>query len=107
MANSDERMLAALMYVLSFFAPILGPLIIWLIKREESSFIDYHGKEYFNFFISYTVYCFISGILVIILIGFVALAVLGIMAFVFTIIAAIKAYEGYEYRFPLIFRLIK
>lgn len=107
MVKNDERMLAALMYVISFFAPILGPLIIWLIKREESSFIDYHGKEYFNFFISYTVYMFISGLLTIILIGFVGLAVLGIMLFVFTIIAAIKAYEGQEYQFPLIFRLIK
>ncbi|AZU63010.1 DUF4870 domain-containing protein [Neobacillus mesonae] len=107
MVKSEEKMLAALMYVLSFFAPVLGPLIIWLIKREESSFIDYHGKEYFNFFISYTVYLFISSLLTIILIGFVALAALGIMLFVFTIIAAIKAYEGEEYQFPLIFRLIK
>ncbi|MCM3568844.1 DUF4870 domain-containing protein [Neobacillus mesonae] len=107
MVKNDERMLAALMYVLSFFVPILGPLIIWLIKRDESSFIDYHGKEYFNFFISYTVYMFISGLLTIILIGFVAMAVLGIMMFVFTIIAAIKAYEGNDYQFPLIFRLIK
>ncbi|GHH98335.1 DUF4870 domain-containing protein [Neobacillus kokaensis] len=107
MVKSDERMLAALMYVISFFVPILGPLVIWLIKREESSFIDYHGKEYFNFFISYSVYLFISGLLTIILIGFAALAVLGIMLFVYTIIAAIKAYEGQEYQFPLIFRLIK
>ncbi len=107
MVKSEERMLAALMYVLSFFAPVLGPLIIWLIKREDSSFIDYHGKEYFNFFISYSVYFFISGLLTIVMIGFVGLFLLGIMLFVFTIIAAIKAYEGNEYQFPLIFRLIK
>lgn len=107
MINSEERLFAAGMYVLSIFFPVIAPLVIWLIKKDESSFIDYHGREYFNFLISYTVYFFVSGILTIILIGFVALAILGVMLFVFTIIAAIKAYEGNEYRFPLIFRLIK
>ncbi|WP_066256707.1 DUF4870 domain-containing protein [Neobacillus drentensis] len=107
MVNNDERLMAAGIYVLSIFFPVIAPLVIWLIKKDESSFIDYHGREYFNFLISYTVYFFVSGILTIVLIGFVALAVLGVMLFVFTIIAAIKAYEGNEYRFPLIFRLIK
>ncbi|HLO10852.1 MAG TPA: DUF4870 domain-containing protein, partial [Pseudoneobacillus sp.] len=101
------RLLAAGIYVLSLFFPVLAPLIIWLIKKDQSSFIDYHGKEYFNFLISYTVYFIISGLLMIILVGFVTTPILGIMLLVYTIIAAIKAYEGNEYRFPLIFRLIK
>src|SRR3954451_2065403 len=107
MVNNDDRLMAAGIYVLSLFFPVIAPLIIWLLKKDESSFIDYHGREYFNFLISYTVYFFISGLLTIILIGFVALAILGVMLFVFTIIAAVKAYEGKEYQFPLIFRLIK
>jgi uncharacterized Tic20 family protein len=107
MVKSEEKTLAAILYVISFFAPIIGPLIIWLLKKDESQFIDYHGKEYFNFFISYSIYLFISGLLTIILIGFVGLFIFGIMLFVFTIIAAVKAYEGNEYRFPLIFRVIK
>lgn len=107
MVKNEEKTLAAVLYVVSFFAPIIGPLIIWLLKKDESSFINYHGKEYFNFFISYTIYAIISGILVLLLVGIFMLWVLGIMLFVFTIIAAVKAYEGSEYRFPLIFRLIK
>ncbi|WP_413309432.1 DUF4870 domain-containing protein [Bacillus sp. 1P10SD] len=107
MAQSEERLLAAGIYVLSLFFPVLAPLIIWLLKKDQSSFIDYHGKEYFNFFISYTVYFIISGLLMIVLVGFVTTPVLGIMLLVYTIIAAIKAYEGNDYRFPLIFRLIK
>ena len=107
MVNNDERLLAAGIYVLSIFFPVLAPLVIWLIKKDESSFIDFHGREYFNFLISYTVYFIVAGISTILLIGFVLLPVLGLMLFVFTIIAAIKAYEGNEYRFPLIFRLIK
>ncbi|MDP4105401.1 MAG: DUF4870 domain-containing protein [Bacillota bacterium] len=107
MPKNEERSLAAAIYVISFFAPVLGPLIIWLSKREESSFIDYHGKEYFNFMISYFVYTVISGILTLILIGFIGLWLIGILIIVFTIVAAIKAYEGSEYRIPWIFRLIK
>lgn len=107
MVKNEEKLLASAIYVLSLFAPVLGPLVIWLIKKDESSFIDYHGKEYFNFLISYFVYFLISGILTIIIIGIIGLWVLGIMAFVFTIVAAIKAYEGQEYRIPWIFRLIK
>src|SRR5690348_2818809 len=107
MEKNEEKMFAALIYILSLIFPVIGPLIIWLIKREESSFVDYHGKEYFNFLISFTMYTVASWVLTIILVGFVALFVLGIGAFVFTIIAAVKAYEGNEYRFPLIVRLIK
>jgi uncharacterized protein len=107
MPKNEERLLAAAIYVISFFAPILGPLVIWLLKREESTFIDFHGKEYFNFMISYFVYTLISGILTIILIGLIGLWLIGILIVVFTIIAAIKAYEGTEYRIPWIFRLIK
>ena len=107
MVKSEERMLAAILYVVSLFFPLIGPLVIWLLKKDESSFINYHGREYFNFFISYSVYSVISGILIFLVVGIFLLWILGIMALVFTIIAAVKAYEGNEYRFPLVFRLIK
>jgi len=107
MPSNDERLLAAAIYVSSFFTVFIGPLVIWLIKKDESSFIDYHGREYFNFLISYGVYFIVSGILVIILIGALLLWALGILAFIFTIIAAVKAFEGKEYRFPFIFRVIR
>ncbi len=105
--SSDERLLAMLIYVTSFFTTIIGPIIIWLIKREESAFIDYHGKEYLNFVISYFVYGIVAAISMVILIGFLLAPIVGIAAFVFTIIAAVKAYNGEMYRIPLIFRLIK
>ncbi len=107
MAKSEERLLAAGIYVLSLFFPIIAPLIIWLLKKDESSFIDYHGKEYFNFFISYLIYSVVAGILTLVIIGIFLLWALGIAALVFSIMAAVKAYEGKEYQFPLIFRVIK
>ncbi|MGP4042064.1 DUF4870 domain-containing protein [Gracilibacillus sp. D59] len=107
MTNSDERLFAMLIYLVSFFTAIIGPLIIWMIKREESAFIDYHGKEYFNFFISFTIYAIVSGILVVVLIGMVLLPIVGIAAFILTLIALFKAFNGEEYRIPLVIRFIK
>ena len=106
-STNDERMLAAAIYVVSFFTAFVGPLVIWLLKKDESPYIDYHGKEYFNFLISYGVYSIVSMLLMIVVIGFVTIWIVGILAFVFTIIAAIRAYEGKEYRIPLVFRLIR
>ncbi len=107
MANNDERLLACLIYVTSFFTTVIGPLLIWLLKKDESMLIDYHGKEYFNFFISFTIYLIISSILMIVLIGFILAPIVGILAFVFTIIAAVKAFNGEKYRIPLVIRFFK
>ncbi|MGJ7921491.1 DUF4870 domain-containing protein [Neobacillus sp. LXY-4] len=106
MPTNEERTLAAVIYVISFFTVFIGPVIIWLLKKNDSDFIDYHGKEYLNFLISYTVYSVVSLLLMLVFIGFVLIWVVGVLAFIFTIVAAIKAYEGEEYRIPLIFRII-
>jgi len=107
MPTNDERLFSMLIYLLSFPFPILGPLVIWLLKRDESEFVDYHGKEYFNFFVSYFIYSAISGFLVLLLIGIPMLIVLGIMGVVFTIIAAVRSYQGERYRFPMIIRFVE
>jgi uncharacterized protein len=106
MNNNEDRLIAAAIYVISFFTAFIGPLVIWLVKKNDSEFVDYHGREYLNFFISYCIYTVISGILTIVFIGFIMLAIIGVLTFVFTIIAAIKAYEGKEYRFPFVFRIL-
>lgn len=107
LVSKDEKLLASLIYISSFFTVFIGPLIIWLIKKDDSPFVDYHGKEYFNFLISYSVYSLVSVLLMIILIGLVTIWLVGIYAFVFTIIAAVKAYGGEPYKIPLVFRLIR
>ncbi|RDW15269.1 DUF4870 domain-containing protein [Oceanobacillus arenosus] len=104
MPSSEERTLTLLIYLLSFVSAIIGPLVIWLIKKDESDFINFHGKAYFNFFISYAIYGVIAWILVFVLIGIVLLPILGIMGFVFTILAALKSYNGEYYQIPLSIR---
>ncbi len=94
-----------------FFIPgaghILGPLIVWLVKRGESPEVDEHGKESLNFQISMLIYSIISGILCLILIGFALLAILHVLNVVLVIIASLRASEGQLYRYPLTIRLIK
>ncbi|UKS67542.1 DUF4870 domain-containing protein [Rossellomorea marisflavi] len=107
MPTSDEKLMAMLIYLTSFFTTFIGPLIIWLMKREDSEFVDFHGKEYLNFLISYTIYSIVASLLMLILIGFVLLPVVGILAFIFTILAAVKSYGGETYRIPTVIRFIK
>jgi uncharacterized Tic20 family protein len=93
-----------------FFIPgaghILGPLIIWLAKRTDSPEIDAHGKESLNFQISMLIYSLISGVLCLILIGFLLLAILHLLNLVLVIVASIQASEGKLYRYPITIRLI-
>lgn len=102
--SQEERTLAMLIFLLSFVTTVIGPLIIWLFKKNESAFIDHFGKEYFNMAISYFIYSVVSAILTFILIGFLLVPVVIIAGLVFTIIAAIKAYEGEFYRIPFLIR---
>jgi len=93
-------------FVVPALGHILGPLIVWLIKRADSPEIDEHGKEALNFQISMLIYNIVAGILCLILIGFALLAILHVLNVVFVIIAAVRASEGRMYRYPLTLRLI-
>lgn len=86
---------------------ILGPLVMWLIKKDQSPFVNAQGKESLNFQISLLIYAIVSGILMLIFIGFLLAIAVGIFGLVMIIIASIKAYEGVDYRYPLTIRFIK
>ena len=86
---------------------IIAPLVIWLIKRAESPFIDDQGKEALNFQISMIIYAVISWILVTIFIGYLLLFAVGIFDIVMVIMAALKSNEGERFRYPLCIRFIK
>ncbi|HNV20217.1 MAG TPA: DUF4870 domain-containing protein [Candidatus Hydrogenedentes bacterium] len=112
--SKDERMwgmichLAALAGFVGIpLRNVLGPLIVWLIKREEFPLVADQGKESLNFQISMTIYGVICIPLMFVVIGFLLGLALLIADVVFIIIAAMKANEGALYRYPLTIRLIK
>lgn len=100
--------LAALsVYIGVPFGNIIGPLVIWLIKKEEHPFVEEQGRESLNFQISMTIYFIVAGILVFVLIGILLLIALAILNLVFVIIASIRASNGEPYRYPLTIQFIK
>ena len=84
----------------------LGPLVVWLVKRDEHPFIAMHAKEALNFNISVLLYAFVGFILVFVLIGIPILIGIGIAWLVLTIVGAVKASNGEAYRYPLTIRFV-
>lgn len=102
--TSDEKTMAVLSHILTIVAPILAPLIIYLIKKNESRFVESHAKESLNFQITVAI---IIIILFITIIGILIAWIVGIISLVLVIIATIRASEGKLYKYPFSIRLIK
>ncbi len=102
--TSDEKTLALLAHVLTFVFPILAPLIIYLVKKDESSYVAYHSKESLNFQITLFIICVL---LFISIVGILLLWVVGIVGAILVIVATIRASEGKLYKYPFCIRLIK
>jgi hypothetical protein len=108
--------MAMLCHLLGIFTSFVGPLIIWLIKKDQSRFVDYHGREVLNFKINLIGIIFIvfalAMIISLVTCGFGAILVLPlymapmIYALVLLIIGAQKANRGELYQFPLTIRII-
>jgi len=89
------------------FGNLLGPLIVWQIKKDLDPFVDAQGKEALNFQISVALAAVLCFLLMVVVIGFPLLVLVSIAALVLTIIAGIKANEGQAYRYPFSWRLVK
>ncbi len=94
-------------FILPGVGNIVGPLILWQIKKDEYPFVDEQGKEAVNFQISMTIYAIISLFLCFVCVGIFLLAAVCIVYLVFLLIAAVKANNSQAYRYPLTIRFIK
>ena len=112
-STPESRMWATLAHLSALaafvfpFGSILGPLIIWLVKREEMPFVEDQGKEALNFNISMTLYGLVAAVLIVVLVGIPLLILLFFAWLILVILAAVKANEGVAYRYPLTLRLIQ
>ncbi len=112
MSESDERMWAMLSHLSAlagYFIPlgnIIGPLVIWLLKKDQSELVDANGKESLNFQISITIYAIVATILVFVIIGIPLLIALVIFDVIMIIVASVKANERNVYHYPLSIRLV-
>ena len=91
----------------------IGPLVIWLMKKDTMPFVNDQAKEALNFAITVSITCVALLILTILSLGIGALLTIpllmaiGIASLVLVIIAAMKAHEGIAYRYPFALRLVK
>jgi uncharacterized Tic20 family protein len=123
--RDEEKSMAAVAHVAAFsgyltggLGFIVGPLVVWLLKKESSRFVDYHGRSCMNFQLSLLVYSLLAGLLLfalmlgagladapgmLLLMAIPALILLAIVIAqaVLTIVAALKASAGEWYRYPL------
>jgi uncharacterized Tic20 family protein len=88
------------------FGHVVGPLVVWLLKRGDHPFIDDQGKESLNFQISVSIYTLLLSPTLCIGVGIVLLAALWISNVVLIVVAAIKASGGEAFRYPLSIRLV-
>lgn len=116
-ATHEDKMWATVMHLSSLIgflagavvvaAPvgsILGPLIIWLVKRNESPFLDDHGREAVNFQISIAIY---YALLAISCVGIPLIIVLPFVQIIMPIIMAVRASSGEYVRYPITIRFLK
>lgn len=89
------------------FGNIVGPLIVWLIKRDEIAVIRQHGPAVLNFHISMTIWMALAWLSMFLLVGFVILPVLGIYYLVMVILGTIDAQNGKLRTYPLSIPFIK
>lgn len=110
--SADDRKWGMIAHLAAFaglvipFGNVLGPLVIWLARREGSRFVGDQAKEALNFNITVVFGALACFILMWVLIGVLLFAALGLYWLVMTIVAAAKAGEGIHYRYPFAFRLV-
>jgi uncharacterized protein len=108
--ETDEKTMGMLVHILGGVTNFLGPLIIWLIKKDESPFVDDQGKEALNFQITVCIGFVVAGILTVIpVIGCIAsllIPALWIAGLIFGILGGLEANKGIAYRYPFALRLI-
>ncbi len=82
--------LSALSAFVTGIGYIIGPLVVWLIKKDDYPLVDDQGKEAINFAISMTIYYAVAAVLVLAIVGAILLVALGIFHFIEVIIASVR-----------------
>ena len=99
--TENDRLYSLFMHIGGLVVSFLVPLIMWLIKKDDSPFIDHHGRQSLNFQLSILIYFVVSFVLIIVFVGILLIIVVIVLDIVFSIIAGVKAYRGEYYRIPI------
>jgi uncharacterized Tic20 family protein len=106
MRPDEEKLWAIGAHLGPLVLGVLAPLIVWLVFKDRSAFLDRTGKEALNMQLSYLIYFVVATITIFLLIGFLLLPLVGLAWLVLMIVATIKVANFEDYRYPLIFRFV-
>ncbi|HJG79377.1 MAG TPA: DUF4870 domain-containing protein [Brevibacterium senegalense] len=106
-ATQDDTSLAVLTHIGALLISAIVPLIMFLIKKDDSAYVREHARQSLNLQIMILIAGFASGLLMFVGIGFILLPLVVIAAWVLQIIAAVKAYNGECYRMPFTFAFVR
>lgn len=107
MRPEEEKLWAIGAHLGPLVLGVLAPLVVWLVFKDRSAFLDRTGKEALNMQISYLIYGVVAGLSIIVLIGLVLFPIVMVAWVVLMIIATIKVANFEDYRYPAIIRFIK
>ncbi|ASU86339.1 DUF4870 domain-containing protein [Nocardiopsis gilva YIM 90087] len=100
-ANSDDRTMALLAHLGGLFLGFLVPLVLYLVKKDESPFVRHHAAQALNFQILVFIGYFVSGLLMMVFIGFLTFVAVWIASIIMGIKAAMAANNGESYSYPV------
>ncbi|WP_046470981.1 DUF4870 domain-containing protein [Allosalinactinospora lopnorensis] len=99
--SSDDRTMGLIIHLGGFLLGFLLPLVLYLVKKDESPWVRYHAAQAFNFQMTMLIGIIVSSILMVVIIGILLLPVVLIADLVFAILAAVAANRGEWYRYPV------
>ncbi|MEO8582198.1 MAG: DUF4870 domain-containing protein [Flavitalea sp.] len=105
--TSDEKTTAILSHILCIVVGFIAPLVIYLVKKDESAFVKAHAKESLNFQLTVLIAYIVSIVLMVILIGILLIWLVMVASLVLVIMATVKASEGKLYKYPFSIKFIK
>jgi hypothetical protein len=105
--TQDEKTIALITHLSFFIFPFIAPLVIYIIKKNESPFIAAHAKSAFNFHVAGAVAFIICLLLIFLIVGIPLMVLLGFYGTALTIVGTIRASEGRLYDYPFTIELIK
>ncbi len=98
----DEKSMGMLSHLLCIFTAWIGPLIIFLVKKDESPYVKLHAKQALFWGIAVHVLAFISWPLVAIIIGCITMPIVWVLHLIFTIMGTIKVNKGEKFLYPVV-----
>lgn len=114
MISNDEKNWAMLCHASAFcgllgipYGNIIGPLVVWLLKKDSSPYVERHGRESLNFHLALAIYMTVAFILCFFFIGFLIFPIVWLFGVICTVQGAIKASNGSHYLYPLSIEFIK